>query len=170
MIQSNAPTLADFSATDISGIRTSLKHYAGKVALIVNTASKCGFVPQLRGLQQLYERYAPQGFAVLAFPCNQFLNQEPRSPAEIAEFCSSSYRISFPLFHPVQVNGPHTHPLYAWLKEQAPGVLGTQAIKWNFTKFLLDRSGRPVVRYAPTMAPEHIAATIERLLRHPVPA
>ena len=158
-------SLSDFSARDIKGVPTPLARYAGSVVLVVNTASKCGFTPQLEGLQALQESYGDQGFTVLGFPCNQFANQEPGTADEIAGFCSDRYSVTFPMFDKVEVNGADTHPLYAWLKEAAPGILGSGMIKWNFTKFLLDRSGQPVVRYAPTMDPKNIGVTIERLLK-----
>lgn len=158
-------SLCDYSATDIKGQIIPLSRFADKVVLIVNTASKCGFTPQYKGLQELHATYGSQGFTVLGFPCNQFLGQEPGSAEDIAAFCSNNYCVSFPMFRKIDVNGEEAHPLYAWLKTQAPGVLGSSAIKWNFTKFLLDRTGTPVVRYAPTMEPKNIATTIERLLR-----
>lgn len=157
-------TISSFSATSIDGKQVSLSQYASTVALIVNTASKCGFTPQYAGLQKLYDTYRSRGFVVLGFPCNQFLMQEPGNADDISEFCVSNYNISFPMFEKVSVNGPDTHALYAWLKEKMPGFAGTTAIKWNFTKFLVDRTGMPVVRYAPTMEPQNIAPTIERLL------
>lgn len=157
-------TLSSFSATSIDGTPVRLSDYASKVVLIVNTASKCHFTPQYAGLQKLYDSYAARGFVVLGFPCNQFLQQEPGEDSSIGQFCVSEYDVSFPMFGKVDVNGPATHPLYQWLKDQARGIASTTAIKWNFTKFLLDRSGTPVVRYAPTMQPQNIAPTIERLL------
>ena len=159
------PVLSDFSARDIKGVATPLSRFAGSVVLVVNTASKCGFTPQLEGLQTLQDQYAARGFTVLGFPCNQFANQEPGTADEIAAFCTERYSVRFPVFDKVYVNGAGTHPLFAWLKEAAPGILGTGAIKWNFTKFLIDRAGQPVVRYAPTMDPKNIGVTIERLLK-----
>ncbi|CAN5224846.1 glutathione peroxidase [soil metagenome] len=156
--------LYDLSATDIKGGTVPLDSFRGDVLLIVNTASKCGFTPQFSGLQKLHSRYHARGFSVLGFPCNQFLNQDPAGREEIANFCTATYSVSFPMFDKVDVNGPHAHPLYQWLTDAAPGLLGTKAIKWNFTKFLIDRSGHPVVRYGPTMAPSNIAPTIERHL------
>lgn len=138
--------------------------FDGQVRLVVNTASACGFTPQLAGLQALHQRYGPQGFTVIGFPCNQFGRQEPGDAAAIGAFCSASYGVTFPLMAKCEVNGPQAHPLFAWLKAQAPGVLGTRAIKWNFTKFLIDREGRVVRRYAPTDTPERIARDIEALL------
>lgn len=157
-------TLSDFTAVNIIGTPIPLSHYAGQVVLVVNTASKCGFTPQYEGLQKLYADYGDAGFVVLGFPCNQFRHQEPGSSAEIETFCKTEYQVTFPIFQKIDVNGPQTHPLYAWLKDAAPGILGSNMVKWNFTKFLIDRVGKPVVRYAPTMAPANIAPTIERLL------
>lgn len=158
-------SLSGFTAMSIAGAPTRLSEYAGHVVLIVNTASKCGFTPQYQGLQRLYQTYSPKGFVILGFPCNQFLAQEPGSEDDISKFCVSNYKVTFPMFGKIDVNGPGTHPLYAWLKATVPGIAGTTGVKWNFTKFLLDRTGTPVVRYAPTMAPQNIAPTIERLLR-----
>ncbi len=146
------------------GGTTTLADWAGKVLLVVNTASKCGFTPQYEGLEALYRTYGDRGFAVLAFPCNQFGAQEPGDAAEIASFCSLTYDVTFPVFAKIDVNGDATAPLFRHLKKEAPGVLGTQAIKWNFTKFLVDRAGRVVGRYAPTTRPEDLAAEIEALL------
>jgi glutathione peroxidase len=146
------------------GSDTDLSPYAGKVLLIVNTASKCGFTPQYEGLEALHREYSERGLAVLAFPCNQFGAQEPGSAEEIADFCRLTYDVTFPVFAKVDVNGPAASPLFEQLKQGAKGVLGSEAIKWNFTKFLVDRSGRIVARYAPTTKPEAIAADIERLL------
>lgn len=157
-------SLFNFSALSIFGEQVQLSEYAGKVVLVVNTASKCGFTSQYKGLEELYRSYSRRGFMVLGFPCNQFLGQEPEEEAEISRFCASTYNVTFPMFAKIDVNGPKTHPLYAWLKTAAPGIAGTATVKWNFTKFLLDRSGMPVVRYAPTMEPRNIAPTIERLL------
>jgi len=156
--------LYDFDAETIDGRTQSLKDYAGKALLVVNVASKCGFTPQYEGLEALHRNYAPQGFAVLGFPCNQFGHQEPASEAEIACFCQASYDVTFPMFSKIEVNGPNAHPLYKFLKQQAPGLLGTEAIKWNFTKFLIDKEGRVVKRFAPNDAPESIAMDIEALL------
>ncbi|MCS6944376.1 MAG: glutathione peroxidase [Sutterellaceae bacterium] len=157
-------TVYDFSATTIDGRQQTLSVYQGKVLLIVNTASQCGFTPQHAGLQMLHERYADRGFAVLGFPCNQFGGQEPGDEAQIAQFCQTRYRVSFPLFAKVDVNGETAHPLFVYLKAAAPGLLGSEAIKWNFTKFLVDRSGRVVKRYAPQTDPLSIAPDIEALL------
>ena len=136
----------------------------GKVVLVVNVASKCGFTPQYTGLEALQRKLAPRGFAVLGFPCDQFGHQEPGDEKEIRNFCSLTYDVTFPMFAKIEVNGDGTHPLYAWLKKQAPGVLGTESIKWNFTKFLIDRKGQVVTRYAPNDKPESIETDIEKLL------
>ncbi|QYE33835.1 glutathione peroxidase [Polymorphobacter sp. PAMC 29334] len=154
-----------FSATAITGEPVSLGAYAGQVRLIVNTASKCGFTPQYTGLEALHEEFGPRGLAVLGFPCNQFGGQEPGDAAEIANFCALTYDVAFPMFAKVEVNGPGTHPLFAYLKHAAKGLLGSEAIKWNFTKFLVDRSGAVVARFAPTTKPEALRADIERLLQ-----
>lgn len=157
-------TIADFTVASNDGSKLDLAEMQGKVLLIVNTASKCGFTPQYKGLQELHERYSEQGFEVLGFPSNQFGEQEPGSNEEIAEFCSVNYDISFPLMAKVEVNGDHAEPLYKWLREEAKGLMGTTSIKWNFTKFLVDRDGNVVRRYPPTVAPASIAADIEKLL------
>jgi len=154
----------DFSVKTIDGQDKLLVDYKSKVLLIVNTASKCGFTPQYQGLEELYRSYKDRGLVVLAFPCNQFAGQEPGSHDEIYAFCSSLYDVSFPLFAKIEVNGKHTHPLYQYLKEAKPGVLGTEAIKWNFTKFLVDRSGQVVRRYGPAEKPESLIRDIEELL------
>ncbi len=156
-------TITDFTVRT-AGSERSLADHAGHVLLIVNTASKCGFTPQYAGLEALYRQYGPRGFAVLGFPCNQFGAQEPGDAAEIATFCTTSYDVTFPVFAKVDVNGADADPLFDYLKAEAPGVLGSKAIKWNFTKFLIDRTGRPVRRYAPTTRPEELAAEIEALL------
>jgi glutathione peroxidase len=160
----NAHTIADFTATLPSGEEISLADRQGKVLLVVNTASKCGFTPQYAGLEKLWEEFGPRGFEVLAFPCNQFGHQEPGSADEIAQFCQVNFGLSFPLMGKVEVNGESATPLYRWMKDEAPGLLGTKAIKWNFTKFLIDRQGKVVRRYAPTDKPEALRADIERLL------
>ncbi|MDL1867705.1 glutathione peroxidase [Betaproteobacteria bacterium PRO4] len=154
----------DYGVKTIDGQDKLLGDYKGKVLLIVNTASKCGFTPQYQGLEELYRSYKDRGLVVLAFPCNQFAGQEPGSHDEIRAFCSSLYDVSFPLFAKIEVNGKHTHPLYQYLKEEKPGVLGTGAIKWNFTKFLVDRSGQVVKRYGPAEKPESLVRDIEELL------
>ena len=157
-------TLADFTLPLLDGTSQPLAEFAGKVVLVVNVASKCGLTPQYAGLEALYRRYRDQGFVVLGFPCNQFAEQEPGSAEEIAQFCSLTYDVSFPMFGKIDVNGADEHPLYAWLKRSAPGVMGTEGIKWNFTKFLVGRDGLVVERFAPTDEPESIAPAIERLL------
>jgi glutathione peroxidase len=153
----------DFSARLGSGEEKSLADYRGQVLLVVNVASKCGFTPQYKGLQALHAEYGPRGFAVLAFPCDQFGHQEPGTDAEIAGFCDTNYGVTFPLFAKIAVNGDGAHPLYVWLKSQKGGLLGN-GIKWNFTKFLIDRAGEVRTRYAPTAKPESIAPDIAALL------
>jgi glutathione peroxidase len=152
------------TARTIDGQEVSIGDYAGKVLLIVNTASKCGFTPQYAGLEALHRAYGPRGFAVLGFPCNQFGAQEPGDASEIANFCKLTYDVDFPLFAKIDVNGPGAHPLFEQLKREAPGLLGSEAIKWNFTKFLVDRSGTVRDRYASTTKPEALKADIEKLL------
>lgn len=152
------------SAERLQGGTQALADYAGKVMLIVNTASKCGFTPQFDGLEALYQRYRERGLVVLGFPCNQFGEQEPGSADEIASFCQKNYGVSFPMFAKIDVNGDDTHPLYKHLKQSARGLLGSEAIKWNFTKFLVDRDGQVIDRFAPTTAPDAIARDIEPLL------
>ena len=154
----------DYSATTIDGDEQRLDAWRGKVMLIVNVASKCGFTPQYEGLQALYRRLEDRGLVVLGFPCDQFGHQEPGNEAEIAQFCSTTYGVSFPMFAKVEVNGEGTHPLFRYLKHEAKGLLGSEAIKWNFTKFLVDREGNVVRRYAPTDAPESIGKDIEAML------
>jgi glutathione peroxidase len=153
----------DFTANSLSGEEVSLKRFEGQVLLIVNTASACGFTPQYRGLEALQQQYAPRGFAVLGFPCNQFGAQEPGDAKQIAQFCETNYAITFPLFAKIDVNGGKEHPLYKYLKSQKSGLLGP-SIKWNFTKFLVDRAGKVVGRYAPTDRPEALKKQIEALL------
>jgi glutathione peroxidase len=155
----------DFSATRIDGHSHALSDYRGKVVLVVNTASACGFTPQLQGLQQLYQRYADQGLVILGFPCNQFGQQDKGSNAEIASFCQRNYGVDFPMMSKVDVNGTHAHPLFTWLKAQAPGILGTEMIKWNFTKFLLGRDGRVLQRFAPRDTPQSLTSAIEAALQ-----
>ena len=157
-------TAHDFDATSLDGKPVPLREFAGKVLLIVNTASKCGFTPQYQGLEALYQKYRDRGLVVLGFPCNQFGAQEPGSAVEIGSFCEKNYGVSFPMFEKIDVNGDTAHPLYQWLKKNARGVLGTERIKWNFTKFLLDRQGNPVERYAPLKKPEDLGKDIEGLL------
>ena len=154
----------DYSATTLSGEEKSLSEFQGKVLLIVNTASKCGFTPQYKGLESLYETLQPKGLEILGFPCNQFGKQEPGSADEIASFCSLNYGVTFPLFAKIDVNGPGAAPLYEWLKAEAPGLLGSEAIKWNFTKFLVGRDGQVADRFAPTTKPEALRGAIEALL------
>ncbi len=154
----------DFSAKDIKGNEVSLADYQGKVLLIVNTASKCGFTPQFEGLQNLHKELGDKGFEVLGFPCNQFLSQDPGDENAISQFCSLNYGVSFPMFAKIEVNGEGTHPLFRFLKKEAKGLMGSEKVKWNFTKFLVDSNGRVVRRYAPTAKPEEIRADIEKLL------
>lgn len=154
----------DFSAQTIDGRTQALSDFRGQVLLIVNTASRCGFTPQYAGLEALYQRYRGQGFSVLGFPCNQFGGQEPGSDEQIAEFCAASYELSFPLFAKIDVNGAQAHPLYRYLVSAKKGLLGSAAIKWNFTKFLVGRDGAVLDRYAPTTTPEALAADIEKAL------
>lgn len=154
----------DFSVETIKGEKTSLDPYKGNVLLIVNTASKCGFTPQYKGLQSIYETHKEQGLSVLGFPCNQFGAQEPGSSDEIMEFCELNYGVNFPMFAKVDVNGDEAHPLFKYLAAEAPGILGSKAIKWNFTKFLVDRDGKVVKRFAPTDKPETIEKHIQELL------
>ncbi len=159
-----AQTIYDFTAATLGGKEKSLAEYKGKVVLIVNTASKCGFTPQYAGLEAIYEKYKDRGFVVLGFPCNQFGAQEPGSETEIEQFCQVNYGVKFPMFGKIDVNGSNAHPLYKYLTSAKPGILGTEAIKWNFTKFLIDKNGQPVKRYAPNTKPEDIADDIEKLL------
>ena len=157
-------TVFDFSAEDTKGDNVALENFRGKVLLIVNTASKCGFTPQHEGLEKLQTDYHEKGFEVLAFPCNQFGKQEPGSNEEIVEFCTTRFSATFPIFSKIDVNGADTHPLYAWLKQQAKGIMGTERIKWNFTKFLINRQGDVVKRYGSQAKPEQIADDIAALL------
>lgn len=156
--------ITDFHVRATDGGEADLSAYAGKVLLVVNVASKCGFTPQYEGLEALHRRYADRGFEVLGFPCNQFGAQEPGNAEEIATFCSLTYDVTFPVFAKIEVNGAGADPLYVELKKQAPGFLGTEGIKWNFTKFLIGRDGQVAERYAPTTKPEDIAKDIEKLL------
>jgi glutathione peroxidase len=156
--------LHDFSARRLGGTEQSLADYRGHVLLVVNVASHCGFTPQYTGLEALYRKYKDRGFAVLGFPCNQFGAQEPGSEADIQAFCSTTYDVSFPLFAKIDVNGADAHPLYVYLKGEKPGVLGTEAIKWNFTKFLVDRNGKVVRRYAPNDKPEDLDSAVAAAL------
>jgi glutathione peroxidase len=162
-LEKGSIVIHDFSARLATGEERRFTDYRGKVLLIVNVASKCGFTPQYSGLQALYERLHPRGFEILAFPCDQFGHQEPGSDAEIANFCDNAYGVTFPLFAKIKVNGKSAHPLYVWLKKQKGGLLG-DSIKWNFTKFLVDRAGMVRARFAPTTKPESLAGKVEELL------
>ena len=157
-------TIYDFSAQSISGKDVPLSEFKGKVMLIVNTASKCGFTPQFGGLEELHKTYAGQGLAVIGFPCNQFGSQDPGDNSEIAGFCQVNYGVSFPMMGKIDVNGPTAHPLYAWMSAEAPGLLGSKAIKWNFTKFLVGKDGQVIRRYAPTDKPADMAKDVEAAL------
>ena len=157
-------TAYDFSAKTIDGKEAALDAYKGKVTLVVNVASKCGFTPQYKGLEAIHKQYAGKGFAVLGFPCDQFGHQEPGDEAEIMNFCSLTYDVSFPMFAKIKVNGDEAHPLYRHLKSEATGLLGTEGIKWNFTKFLVGKDGKVVKRYGSMDKPEDIAKDIEKLL------
>jgi len=157
-------TTYDFTASDIFGVEQPLAQYAGKVLLIVNVASKCGFTPQYAGLEALYKKYGDSTFSVLGFPCDQFGHQEPGDEAEIRNFCSLNYDVSFPMFAKIDVNGDDAHPLWKWLKQEKSGLLGISAIKWNFSKFLVGRDGKVIKRYAPTDTPESLAGDIEAAL------
>jgi glutathione peroxidase len=157
-------TAYDFSATDIDGRPQPLSQYQGKVLLIVNVASKCGFTPQYAGLEQLWRAYRDRGLVVMGFPCDQFGHQEPGDATEIKNFCSLTYEVDFPMFAKIEVNGAGTHPLWQWLKDEKGGLLGIDAIKWNFTKFLIGRDGSVRKRYAPTDKPESLARDIEAAL------
>ena len=156
-------TIYDYEVLDANGNKRSLKEYEGKVLLVVNTATGCGFTPQYEGLQNLYEKHKDKGFVILDFPCNQFGNQAPGTDAEIGEFCSLKYGVTFPQFHKIEVNGVNEEPLYTYLKAQQGGVMGSK-IKWNFTKFLIDRTGKVVERFAPTTTPEAIESAIIKCL------
>ena len=157
-------TIADFTVSTNKGEPLDLEEKLGKVLLVVNTASKCGFTPQYDGLEELYQRYGDKGFEVLAFPCNQFGNQEPGDAEEIEQFCKVNFGLTFPLMAKVDVNGAAASPLFDWMKTEAPGLMGSKTIKWNFTKFLIDREGNVVKRYGPADAPKAIAKDIEKLL------
>jgi len=156
-------SIYDFSAKTLAGKDVSLADYKGQVLLIVNTASKCGFTPQYAGLEKLYEELHPKGLTVLGFPCNQFGAQEPGSESEIGQFCQVNYGVSFPMFAKIDVNGANAHPLYKYLKQERSGLFGSR-IKWNFTKFLVDRAGRVVARYAPATKPKDLQGAVEKLL------
>ncbi|MFK7886480.1 MAG: glutathione peroxidase [Gammaproteobacteria bacterium] len=157
-------TAYEFSCRALSGKDVDLGDYKGKISLIVNTASKCGFTPQYQGLEELYQKYHEQGVEVLGFPCNQFGKQEPGEAKDIGEFCEINYGVSFQMFEKIDVNGSDAHPLYEHLKNEAPGLLGSKKVKWNFTKFLVDQDGRVVKRYAPAVKPDAIHSDIEQLL------
>jgi glutathione peroxidase len=162
MIESKS--VYDFEARTLDGQPAPLAQYRGKVMLIVNTASKCGFTPQYAGLEALWRKYRDQGLVVLGFPCNQFAGQEPGEAADIASFCSLTYDVSFPMMSKIDVNGPHADPLYAWLKRRRTGVLGSSGVKWNFTKFLVGRDGEPIARFGPTSEPRSLEGAIEAAL------
>ncbi len=157
-------SLSDFTLNLLDGTPQPISAYEGKVVVMVNVASKCGLTPQYEGLEAVYRQYKDRGLVILGFPCNQFAGQEPGSSAEIAEFCSLTYDVTFPVFERIDVNGEEAHPLYKWLKAEAPGLLGSEAIKWNFTKFLIGRDGKVAERYAPTTEPKDMTADIEKLL------
>jgi glutathione peroxidase len=157
-------TLYDFEALTIEGKPAPLSSYKGKVVVVVNTASQCGLTPQYKGLQELYDKYHAQGLEILGFPCNQFGAQEPGTEKEIASFCETSFGVSFPMFSKIDVNGDAAHPLYQWMKQEKPGLLGSKDIKWNFGKFLINREGQVVERFAPTTSPADMSADIEKLL------
>ena len=159
-----ANSVYDFSVITIDGKEISMSDYKGKVLLIVNVASECGFTPQYEGLEKIYGQLKNKGFVVLGFPCNQFGGQEPGTNTEIKEFCSANYHVTFPLFNKIDVNGDKAHPLYKYLTDVKPGILGTKAIKWNFTKFLIDKNGKVVDRYSSTTTPESIIDDIKKLL------
>lgn len=160
-----AKNLFDFKVLDANNQETDLSQYRGKVALVVNVASKCGFTPQYTGLEELYKKYQEQGLVILGFPCNQFGAQEPGSNSDIQSFCSLTYGVSFPVLGKVDVNGDKAAPVYQWLKAEAPGLLGTEMIKWNFTKFLVNKQGQVIKRYAPNTEPKEIASDIEAALK-----
>jgi glutathione peroxidase len=157
-------TFQDFEAQTITGQTVKLSEHLGKVVLVVNTASKCGFTPQFEGLEKLWKEYESRGLVILGFPCNQFGGQDPGANEEIASFCQLNYGVSFPMMAKVDVNGPQAHPLYQWLVKQAPGILGTTSIKWNFTKFLIGKDGQVLGRYAPTDTPKGLKADIDKAL------
>ncbi|HWD34343.1 MAG TPA: glutathione peroxidase [Pseudomonas sp.] len=160
-----ADALLNIPCVTLSGEQKVLGDYQGKVLLVVNTASQCGFTPQYKGLEQLWQRYRERGLVVVGFPCNQFGKQEPGDAREIAQFCETNFGVSFPLFRKIEVNGDGAHPLFVELKKRAPGLLGSQKIKWNFTKFLVDPVSGKVTRYAPSTKPEALDASIEKLLK-----
>ena len=157
-------TVYKYAAATLAGEAVGLEKWRGRVLLVVNTASECGFTPQYAGLETLYRKFEPEGLTILGFPCNQFDGQEPGSEAEIGAFCQKNYGVTFPMFAKVDVKGPNAHPLFRYLTQARPGILGTETIKWNFTKFLIDRDGEPVARYAPQTKPEEMEAPIGNLL------
>ncbi len=161
---SETENVYSFQVKTLNGDQISLENFQGKALLIVNVASQCGFTPQYKGLEEIYRKYKDRGFEVLGFPCNQFGAQEPGDAEEIKKFCSMTYDVSFPMFSKIEVNGDGAHPLYKFLKKQEKGLLGTEAIKWNFTKFLIDKKGNVVDRYAPQTKPEDLQADIEKVL------
>jgi glutathione peroxidase len=161
-------SIYEFSAKTIDGVERSLQEYRDQVLLVVNVASKCGFTPQYTGLESLYRKLHPQGFSVLGFPCDQFGHQEPDAEEQIKSFCSLTYDVSFPMFAKIEVNGNSAHPLYQFLKQSQPGILGSEGIKWNFTKFLVDRTGQVCRRYGSMDKPESIEPEIQSLLRQPI--
>ena len=161
----NKQTFYDFNATSIIGENISMSKYKGKVVLVVNTASKCGFTPQYEGLQKLYDNHEDNNFTILGFPCNQFKEQEPASHAEIQTFCKTNYDITFPLFEKIDVNGDNTHSLYKFLKSEATGIIWTESVKWNFTKFLVDKNGKVITRYGSSTKPKDIEADILKLFK-----
>src|SRR5262245_21885467 len=158
-------TVYDFQATSIEGQQIPLKNYSGKVLLVVNVASKCGFTPQYSGLESLYEKYKDRGLVILGFPSNQFGKQEPGTDSEIKTFCDTRFGVTFPLFSKIDVNGSNAHPLYSFLKQARRGVLGTSRIKWNFTKFLIDRNGQPIKRFGPQVQPQALEAEVQAALK-----
>ncbi len=158
-------SIFEFSAKDIKGDELDFSRFKDQVLLLVNTASACGFTPQLKGLQELHTSYSPRGLVVMGFPCNQFGGQDPKSEEEIAQFCATQYGVEFLLMQKIEVNGEEAHPLFKWLKVQAPGLLNTQAIKWNFTKFLVGKNGRVLKRFAPQDAPSSLSSEIELALQ-----
>lgn len=157
-------SIYDFQANTLRGQEESLSKYKGKVLLVVNTASKCGFTPQYKGLQEVYDKFKDRGFEVLGFPSNQFAGQEPGESEDIAEFCELNYGVTFPMYEKIDVKGDEAHPLFKYLSKEAPGVLGSKSVKWNFTKFLVDQEGRVLKRFAPSTAPGQIEADIAKLL------
>lgn len=158
-------SIYDFEVNTLRGAEESLSKYKGKVLLVVNTASKCGFTPQYKGLQEVYEKFKDRGFEVLGFPSNQFAGQEPGESDEIAEYCEINYGVTFPMFEKIDVKGDEAHPLFKYLSTEAPGVLGSKSVKWNFTKFLVDQEGRVLKRFAPKTTPQQIEAHISKLLK-----